>query len=413
MSIGTIVAGAALQRAGESISGSMSNAPDSNLRAAAKHASKAMAAGHGRTLITSANDLKVEPFVLVDERAARLPYITDVMYAAQRLFTSYYLISVAADNVIGTVSVSRRLGKFNPNRDLLSASAEFLSFESYQFGLPFNNSGGLDNYEKVCRPEYMPHFDAELSNESKTRNRDLKSKNQYLDHNNSDNQLSASTGKTMQTATEINNLSVGQIVDVEIVQGDKSAKIPVLIRLNAIGVSPAGMVDILGLGMENNSRSMRWTRFKAGALSFKELITNQDIVDNYRKAMFRDKSGYFRKANARFNKGLAATVLTNTPSIGSLSSIAIITNDTRRDTEAKHFGNFDDFERRQRVFEKSLLMMIMVVNDDMNTITIYSRDIAESQTYTLDELKKSSNKKNDNLEDMLKAFLGGNIPGRL
>lgn len=400
MTISAIITGAALDKAtsvaADKASNLVNSGMNSGLTTAVKVAKEQLNKGAGRTLVTASNDLRVEPFVLIDERASRLSYISDVMEIVQRLFSSYYLLSVASDNLIGGATVSKRLGKFNPERDLLNASTQFLSVESYQFGLPFGGTAvGFDRYESICKESYMPHYD-DISFESDGKK-----------------ERSGNTNIQKQ-AMEIANLSIGSIVNVDIVDGNSKTTVPVMIRMRTIGTSSNGLVDILGLGMVDNSRSARWMKFRVGAISLRELITNQDIIDNYRRAMFRDKSGYFRKAHTRKTKGLAAHALTKEPSIGAISSIVILTDETRREVERKHFGSFDDFERRQQVFEESLLMMMVVLDDDMGTMTIYTRDIVDPQTYTIDELTRSAKKSgNNNLDDIIKVMLSGGLPGRL
>lgn len=223
----------------------------------------------------------------------------------------------------------------------------------------------------------------------------------------------ATNSNLQKMATDIYNLSIGQIVDVEILDGRSKAKIPVMIRLRTVGISSDGMNDILSMGLSNDSKSMRWMKYKVGAINLYELITNQDIIDRYRRVAFRDKSGFLKKANDRKGKGLRATVLTGEPSIGSISSIAILTSDTRSETERKAFSNFDDYQAREQMFEQSLMMLIVVINDDMETVTIYSRGIEDPQTYSLKDIRKGSKDKDDDMKDMLKTFLAGNIPGRL
>lgn len=392
MTVGAIMAGAALAQAGSSaqphVNQTISNLGGTGLQTAIAAIHQQWSKGAGKTLVTASQELRVEPLVLIDERASRLASIKDILEGAQRLFTSYYLLSTALENTVGSVSVQKRLGKFSPDRALMGASASFLSTESYQFGLPFQNQPvGFDNYNNYSVESHHPHYSTE-SNGGKD---------------------------TLKQATEIHSLSIGQIVNVSIVSpdGKNTASIPVMIRLRTIGASPTSMVNILGLGMEDNSRGARLLKFRVGALGLKDLITNQDQIDQYRRASFADKTGYFRKVHARANRGLLATILSGEPSIGMISSMAVITRQTQRELEDAHYGNLDDFSKRQQVFDKSLLMMLIVVDDDANTVTVYTRDIADKQTFTIDDFQKSSKGGNNDLTDLLKSFMSGNIPGRL
>lgn len=397
MTVGAIMAGAALAQAGSSsqsgINNSIKTIGSTGLRTAIRGIHNQWQSGGGRTIVSASQDLRVEPLVLIDERVGRLTYIKEILEGSQRLFTSYYLLSTALENNVGCVSVTKRLGKFSPDRDLVSAAAEYLSTESYQFGLPFiNERNGFDKYSEYSVESLHPHYSTEAPGGN-----------------------GGGTKDVLKQATEIHSLSIGQIVNVSIASDDGkyTATVPVMIRLRTIGASSGSLVNILGLGMDDQSRKSRLMKFRVGALGLKDLITNQDQIDEYRRASFADKTGYFRKAHSRANKGLLATFLTGEPSIGTISSIAIIARQTQRDLEDSFYGSLDDYSKRGQVFAKSLLMMIVVVDDDSNTVTIYTRDIDEKQVFTVDDFKKSSKGGDNDLTEMLKSFMSGSIPGRL
>ena len=390
MSVGAVLAASGLAYAGSEAGKELrnTNGLSNNMLTTINAIKGAWAGGAGKTLVTASSDLRVEPLILVDERVSRLPYATDLMEAMQRLFTSYYLLAVASENTIGSCTITKRIGKFAPDRNITNATAALLSVESYQFGLPFPGEPvGFDRYN--YSPEaFRPH--AEESFEA-------------------DNKGSNIASKVM----EIQNLSIGQLVNVEIVHEGHRANIPVMVRLRALGASPEALSSILGLGMKDNTMSGRWLRFKVGDLSLKDLITTQDMIDDYRRAVYSDKTGYFRTANKQANKGLLATMLTGTPSIGALSSMAVISKQTATEIERKYLGDLNNYAKRQEVFDKSMLMLLMVVDDDSSTVTVYTRDIEKSQTYWLKDIQKSSKGSNNDLGELLKAFLNGNIPGRL
>lgn len=392
MTVGAILTGAALAGVGSQVQNGVNtryNDLNTGLKGVIKGIHSQWAKGAGRTIVTASQNLRVEPMVLMDERVARLSYASSTVEAAQRLFSSYYLLAVAAENTIGSVSIQKRLGKFNPDKDLISATADFLSVESYEFGLPFvGEVDGLDRYKQYSTESSAPHYSTESDK--------------------------AGGGKDLyKQATDISNLSIGQIVGVKIVDGNNAATIPVMIRMRVLGASPTNMVDILGIGATDTSRSARLRDYRVGLIGLKDLLTNQDIIDRYHRASFADKTGYFRKAHAQHRKGLLSTLLNGEPSLGDITSIAIMSRQTVDEFEREHYIRLDDYQSRQRVFDKSLLMMMMVVDDDNGTVTVHTRDIEMSQRYWLKDIEKTSKSGNDDLTDLLKSFLAGQIPGRL
>lgn len=344
------------------------------------------AAGAGQSLVSRSKALRAEPTVLIDDRCARLPYAKLLIQTAQRLYTPYYMLSAAADNRIGSVKVSQRLDRFAPDRDLYSASTRFLSVESFEHGLPFADQPiGMDRYLAYSSESSVP---ARVPVST------------------------VSSSDINKIANDVQNLAVGQIVNLEIIDGDNRGTIPVQIRMRPMATSVTAMAEIIALGGEDNSRSARHKKWQMGDIRlWKDAVANQDRITRYRAAVMSDKSGYFRKIHERANRGRIATLLTGQPSIGAASSIAIMDIGTQRLAEEKMTGRFSDFETRQGIFDTGLMMMLMVVDDDNEVVTIYTRDIDEFVTYPLKDLESS--KTSNDSSDLLKMLLEGRMPGRL
>lgn len=357
--------------------------------------------------IKATQSVRVEPFTLIDARAARYPNIRDVLNTAQRLFTAYYLMAVAADNTINGIKVSKYLDRFAPDRSAGQATLNLLSMESYQFGLPFvGEAAGLDRYSAYCAESALPqsvqsdptafHKALDVAGANAADRRDT----------------GMSVGAAAATAKDIDNLAIGQIVDVTIEKDGKKATLPVQIRLRTIGVDPHVMKEILALGGEDRSRGARLRKFRVGEITgYRDLVMNQDYIDRYRRAAMADKSGYFRSAYKRANKGLMASLMTGEASVGVASSIAITTRATVRDLERTIDGTLDDYTIRQQIFDDSLMMLLFVIDEDHDTIDLYTRDIEQPGNYALKDIK-SAGKSND-LTDMMKLFMEGRVPGRL
>lgn len=365
--------------------------------------SLALSNGAGQNLVSKSAGVRVEPFTLLDSRAVRLPYIRDVLNTSQRLFTAYYMLGVTSDNKIGSVKVSKRLDSFAPDRDLLAATTSFLSGgynteahlsteSAYHFGLPFvGEAVGLNRFNT-----YSTEANAPVPAAARTG-------------------AAIAPGNANNIVKEVGNLAIGQIVDVTIQDGTASGTVQVMIRLRVMAMDPVAMAATLALGGTDNSLSARWGAFKVGDKTlWNDIVMQQDRIDDYRRAVFADKSGYFRKAHARKNRSLMATLLTGTPSVAEATSIAIITKETQLETEDKMNGRFSDFATRQGMFEDSLLMLLFVIDVDHETVTIYTRDIEDYAIHTIKDLRgPASAGNNGDLADIMKSYLEGKMPGRL
>lgn len=343
--------------------------------------------GAGKSLVSHSKALRVEPHCLIDERISRMPDAKKFVQAAQRIFTPYYLLSVAADNKIGSVKVAQRLDKFATDRDLHNASVHFLSQEGFEHGLPFvGEAVGLDRYKAYSSEADIPTDRAKVTG--------------------------SSVGDVNKAATEINNLSVGQVVNVELIDGQNRMTLPVQVRMKPMGATSNNIAEILALGGEDNSNATRKMRVRVGDLELiRDGILNQDRIDRYRAAVATDKTGYYQKMFKRRNRNAFATLLSGQPSIGELSTVVIMSRETQILAEEKMMGTLTDFETRQRIFDAGLMMLIMVVDDDTEVVTVYTRDIDDVAKYTFKDLEgaKSSN----DMTDLLKLLMQGQMPGRL
>jgi hypothetical protein len=76
-------------------------------------------------------------------------------------------------------------------------------------------------------------------------------------------------------------------------------------------------------------------------------------------------------------------------------------------------GPISDFEVRQNVFDRGMMMMMIVLDEDAEVVTIYTRDIDDVAKYTLRDLKSSASSNNNDLADIMKNYLEGRVPGRI
>lgn len=406
--VGAGIGGAAVMQGASMVArGVATNVATTSLDKAISAVTRALQSGSGQSLVTKSAGVRVEPFTLIDTRALRLPYIKDVLNVGQRLFTAYYMLSVTSDNKIGSVKVSKRLDQFAPDRDLQAATLSFLgtpdmqsaqvdllSTESYHLGLPFvGEAAGLNRYSSYA---------TEASNPAQ--NTPVKSSG-----------ASVAPSNLNKVVQDVANVAVGQIVDITLTDGQASGTVQVMIRLRTMGMDPAPMASLLALGGRDNSFSSSWRQFRVGEKTlWADMVRSQDRIDEYRRTAMADKSGYFRRAHARKNKSLLATLLTGTPSVADATSIAVITKETQLEAEDKMNGRFSDFNTRQRMFDDSMLMLLFVIDADHETVTIYTRDIEDYGVHTIKDMKgPSAANSNGDLADIMKSYLEGKVPGRL
>lgn len=229
----------------------------------------------------------------------------------------------------------------------------------------------------------------------------------------SDQGFGTDLSKDMREST---NLSVGRMYTVNITDGGHSASIPVMIRLLTTECAPDLLVHILSDGAKVKSATAkeRWFGFRLGELRlWNDLVLAQDLITEHKQALLADKNGVYQEIlrRRRNNKvsGTYAAAKGGNPSVGTSSNLVVTTRQTIKDLEAIIGGKFDSFDVRQKVFERSYLMIVAVIDPDYDHVTFYYRGIALPTELTVRDLKKAGKEGSDVLE-VLKTFQAGMAP---
>lgn len=390
----------------------------------ANMASKVIGGKKTDSLSSFTKTTRVEPIALVDKSLVHQSYMYDVLSVANSVFTGYYLQAVALSaTAINGVSAMRVLDTLNPTRDVADAantaivdslnSPSLLSFESYRYGLPYpDRCFGLEAFGDDA-VDYMKQ-----RNEKAQAERDADAINARLP----DDDFGGTTiirkagigdNKALSSVSEAVNLSVGRLFEVNIQQGNNNFKIPVSIRLISTIVDSNILAHILGDGGQNKSFKERYHAWRAGQLEFvRDIIFMQDLIDQHKKLLGKDETGtYAEIMKRRRNNGIAAG-LSGNPSIGSASNIVVISKRTAQAVERQESGRFADEKFRDRMFKNTYMLLLFVVDEDMERVTIYHRDISLPTQLSIKELKVSSKGTGPDVMEILKAYSLGQ-PARL
>lgn len=374
-------------------------ATDAGSNKTIEHAKTALRSNRPQDLVSSTQSARVEPILLMDQRAVNVPFIQDVVHSLYNLFTGYWLLSVSLDTTINGVSVGRRLDKFATDRDLANATANAItnvmspsaSLESMDIGLPF---------AKDILREQFESYQASLEADD-----DGKKKSAVLS--------SAHVSDPAKVVQQITNLAVGQVIEVVISEDGKEAKIPVMIRLRVAGMNPAAMVQTLSVGGADMSTRGRWRAWRAGEISFwADFVMAMDRVDAHRAASMKDETGYYKTVyNRAANNGMVE-VLGQGPSLATASAIIVVTEDTARELERTIGGQLSSFKVRQGIFGMTYSMLLAVVDPEWESVTIYTRGIEMPTKLNARDMKQAGKSDSKELMDILKSYQMGKAPGR-
>lgn len=349
----------------------------------------------GGSLIEYTRPTRVEPMTLIDMRAAQLPYIDEIVHAGLNIFSAYYLQAVSLTVEVGKVDVLKLLDKFNPNRDLGRAGAQaagdlgnYLSSESFKHGLPFpgQDDGGIAKSLEAREVAASMEEEGDRSDQ-------------------------VSVGG-IRDINENANLSVGKLLEVTVKSEGQSATFPVQVRLLANTMRPDAMAHTLSLGTRGSSVKERYHQWRSGQIKFwRDLILVQDLIDEHRKNSVQDSTGNYKAQSKRASKNALAGLLSRNPSIGTASSLIIMTTDTAKDLERQIRGRLKNFKTREEVFSNTLSMMMFVIDPDWEQVTMYHQSIEEPTEVSIRELQRSNKRGGGpDIMEILNAFRQAKSP---
>ena len=348
---------------------------------------KAQAVGsHLKTssLVSATSVARVEPIVIVDKDCLFLEYLPDILQSTQSIFVGYWLQALSLITNVGDVNVGRVLDKLNPNRKVDTSG--FLE-TIVKAGI------GKENYTYAS--ESMKYKLPTIAMEAK---------------GDKDDNKGGALAKVDNIA-DLTNLSIGKIINVTIKNNGQEAVIPISFRLMVNTLPPASCVQLLSQGSVDLSFSERWFKWRAGRISFiKDLVFCQDLIREQKRTLMTDKDGVYSEIAKRAKNSKLASFFSKNPSLAEASNIVVISEETAMQLRVKHNLNLDNFKDRQKIFDKTYAMILVVIDRNYERVNMYHYGISASTSVGLRDIKIANKGSGPNIMEVLAAFKGGNAP---
>ena len=337
---------------------------------------------------------QVQPLVVMTTDCMHLEYIKDILQCQLNLFAAYYLQAIALMTKVNDVRIIKTLEQLNPDRSLLglllgmeSRSYTTLYKDAYKFSLPLLSNKNL-----------------------------MSSISDYM----TTSLESDSTKGGDKITTEVNNLCVGKLLNVEIAlptkdkTGDEEFKkvtIPVNVRLMVSALTTDTVLHILAYKTEDISLKERWYAWRAGRISFiKDLILCQDLISEHKKALLKDKSGLLQEIHRRGENAKSYGMMSQAPSLASASNMFVISEREEKILSMKLGGNFSSPLIRNKAFQNTYAMLVCVVDRERERVTFYNRGIAGTTDLSIKEIKSVNKSNGPDIGDILKVMMTGSAP---
>lgn len=411
-----------------------------------------------------------EYITLVEEPLSSLDYLPSLLSHIEVLLGCNMLSSISLLVGMPTVDVIGTLDKVATKRDPIGSAlgggsklAAFVSGESARIGLPAYKDlqlcigeartgsnrtirgdmvSGANATQKSYNSDSFNNTDSNNVNQHNANNTDKKdsdNKNSTFDNHNSNNVVGntntdqsdhrkittynndsskgkskASFGKdTLRQLTEASALSTGKQFEVNFERDGNTCPVLMTLKLDVNLIASEDMRTLVAFSDQTNTFGERLLKAKAGHLSWgKDIILQNDLIDQARKNRFRDKTGYYAKMMSRRSSNWLSSILSFDMSINNASGVMVVSQQTVDDLTAELGGELSDFEVRSRVFKDSLTVYIAVVDTQWDSITLYTRGQKEYTTMRASDLTggKSTGKMTGNVDDIIRAYNSGANP---
>lgn len=404
----------------------------------------AQSARHG-SLVEATQTMRVQPLCVIDHTLSTSPILEPLNQNLLNLFSAYYLQAVARDNVIGKVSVFRRLDKLNPNRskaesvlnnaavilngmegyydtslpclpkltnthverEAIKSATESLvySLEAVHVGEGATVHGTSDTADKPSAWKRIgKNIGQSITNDINNVNKDGSPKDPE--------DIMRPDALDTKEIKELTHLAVGKILNVTFKEGDNSLTVPVAVRLMTSLMLPNALVRLLNFGSRERDLTLkeRWHAYKSGKIEFwRDFILAKDLKKQRVNDIVADKDRIYQKIQARLLDNAAAGAMSANPSLANMSNIIVINKPTLQELESVLGGKFSNFNLRERVFNNTGIMLFAVVDNDSQRVKIYHQSIEECTDVSFNEINRGS-KKDSDITDLLNVFLQGGAP---
>lgn len=335
-------------------------------------------AGKSNSLTSFTQPTRVEPIVMLERNLREAPITKEALLTVNSLFAGYYLQAVAISTNIGSINTIRLLDQLNPNRSVGDSVLNRATMMNFTDALP--------NFADTESVKMMALGDTDRSSRT-------------------------FGNKTVETAYDVADLSVGRLLEVNISENGHEATIPVAIRLMVNSVRQSSMAAMMTEAVEDRGFIETMHGLRSGRLKLiDDVLLARDAVQAHRKILRADDSGTVQEIMKRRQKGRLSGIISLNPSLSTVSSIAIISEGTRKEVERKSRKKLSRFKDRQAIMKEMGWMFLVVIDVEEGFVTIYHDDISVATELTESELKRASKGGGNDVTDILKAYLETSAP---
>jgi hypothetical protein len=379
------------------------------------------------TLTEYTKPARLEPKVLIDKTLiSSLPL--EMMVALEQtmlsVFCGLYLMAVSMTVKVGDIVPLQILSQFSTNRDLILAAGnsvywayehlatmgmEDLTYlpsqdeiERYLEKKMNNDTGyGLEFIDRLeGATAYLPVRESNLNGDIELNKVNVK---ETID-----------VDKTIHNIIDESNLVVGKLLSVPISYGDKAVSMQTSATLRPMGISGDDLVTIFRHNSKDISWMARWHAMRSGEIDVKDWLLNMDIIEDYRKGLYADKTGVLMNLKSTRSKNIWAAIISGRASPNAISAMMFLSKETAMNVQHATGYKFANYHDREKMFEGTACAWFIVADPIRETFSIYSRGVEDVVDSSFTHIKgNAKNAKGVDINQVLESYKLGKVSGML
>ncbi len=335
----------------------------------------------------------VEAITAIDSSLTIHESTTDVLKYINSMFAAWYISSAQIMTDTGRIKTVKLLERLNPAKNSSYAIANnILSGAGFVYGNYAGESIGLEGLPVTVEEKIPTSLPTQTNYSFEATEASLRP--------------SLQTSRESNNLTTVANLSVGQSVTLTLQDNGATKDLTVNLRLVTVPVNAGELKTILTWSQKDLRLKSRISAWRAGELRFwRDVILMRDVFTERRKILMNDKSDLLQAMLGRQTESMMHSVMTQTPSVGTMSSVLVISADRLRDLELNHLdGRLSDVRFRQRVMNATGLMIIAVVDPMTEFVKIYTHTQALASEFSIKQLKAAGRGNGSDLAEIIKLM---------
>jgi len=330
---------------------------------------------------------RMEPFALIDSELMHIEILKDIQHMTLNILVAYYMQAISILNIGKGIQPTKLLSKINPKVTENIANDDCNDYVDHRFGLPTTEA-------RTTRG----------ASRGRINNNNTKNSGKYGSRYKMD---SPSIVKV-----ERGDIAIGHLLTFPFDTGYTTTDITINVTLDTIFCPPELMVDYISANNYNKDFYDRLRQLRAGRIAFwRDFVFATDLAKEHKKLLRMDPNNVLSEIIKRRSQGYRKAITGKGRSYGISNNAVIIDRRTMDKAEISLAGSIDDTFIRNKVFDDLSLLLLVVVDQEYEQITIYFRNKKHSHNITYNMLAKSKlDKLGTAVNDIAKAIASPSTP---